>query len=211
MKVLIAVLFLFIAGSAFAQSDISIRVAKKQLRKMEREDQKWRNKFVKLSTGKNAGDSVAIKKALTYGHEIDSLHYANLEVIFKKYGYPGYDIVGQLGSLFFWLLVQHQDDHPNFQDSVLTSMKIAVDSGKANGTLYAYLLDRVKVNTGQLQVYGTQTELNSDSSSYQPMPCIDPDHLDDRRKSVGLGPISKYIESINKTYMIKPKYAKVQH
>jgi hypothetical protein len=65
---------------------------------------------------------------------------------------------------------------------------------------YAYLVDRVKVNTGQLQVYGTQMRLNKDSTSFEPKPVIDPDKLNERRKSVDLSMIESYIEIMNERY-----------
>lgn len=181
------------------------RSLKRDLHRMVNEDQKWRKRFTKISTGKHQNDSALIKKVNAKVNKIDSLNYFKVSYIFKKYGYPNYDLVGTGGEFYFWLLVQHQSDHLRFQDSVLTAMKIEVASGKASGLLYAYLLDRVNINSGKLQVYGTQTRLNADSSSYEPLPVIDPEHLNERRKSVGLGTIEKYIESINNTYMRKPQ------
>lgn len=130
----------------------------------------------------------------------DSLNYFLLKDIFAKYGFPNHDLVGQEGSSNFWLLVQHQDRHPAFQDSVLTKMKIEVDAHKASGRNYAYLVDRVKVNTGQQQIYGTQLELNEEHTSYIPKNVIDPDKLNERRLSVGLESIESYIEFMNQVY-----------
>lgn len=84
----------------------------------------------------------------------NSLNYYQVKEIFAKYGFPNYDLVGEKCSSDFWLLVQHQDRHPSFQDSVLAKMKTELDSNKASSSNYAYLVNRVKVNTGQPQVYG---------------------------------------------------------
>lgn len=167
---------------------------------METVDQKWRNKMTKYGNGELGKDTTLLH---TFTHNTllaDSLNYFLLKDIFAKYGYPNYDLVGERGSSNFWLLVQHQDRHPAFQDSVLTKMKIEVDSNKASANNYAYLVDRVKVNTGQLQVYGTQMKLNSDSTSYEPKPVIEPAKLNERRQSMGLASIEDYIEGMNERY-----------
>lgn len=208
MKILvICFAFLLSTSNLFGQKVATKinRPLKRELHRMERKDQKWRKRYIKIYTGKHQNDTTLIKELSSKMKETDSLNYFKIRNIFQQYGYPNYDLVGSSGELFFWLLVQHQDHHPQFQDSVLTAMKIQVDSGKATGILYAYLLDRVKVNTGLLQVYGTQTRLNADSTSYEPIPVVDPEHLNERRKSVGLGSIEKYIEGINKEYMRKPQ------
>ncbi len=161
------------------------------------EDQKWRNYMTKFWNGELKGDTISMQ---TIGYNCvlaDSLNYFQVKEIFAKYGFPNYDLVGEKGSSDFWLLVQHQDRHPSFQDSVLAKMKIEVDSGKASASNYAYLVDRVKVNTGQPQVYGTQMQMNSDTTSFEPKNVIEPDKLNERRKSVGLDSIESYIQTMN--------------
>jgi hypothetical protein len=167
---------------------------------METEDQKWRNYSTLLDNGQVPKDSIPMKEVIHRMILADSLNYPLLKNIFSKYGFPNYDIVGQNGSQNFWLLVQHQDNHPAFQDSVLTKMKEEVDHGKASAVNYAYLIDRVKVNTGQQQIYGTQMQMNSDTTSFIPKPVINPDHLNERRKSVGMPSEENYIDVMNNRY-----------
>jgi hypothetical protein len=170
-----------------------------ELDSLKQEDQRWRN-YMTQHNNKQVVDTISNAAISKYMIRADSLNLKEVRRIFKEYGFPGFDLVGQDGSHDFWLLVQHQDRHPAFQDSVLTAMKVQVDNNKAYGSDYAYLTDRVKVNTGQLQVYGTQMHLNADSTSFEPKPVIDPDKLNERRKSMGLSTIEEYIESMNKTY-----------
>ncbi len=189
---------LVLMSTAASAQNLSKKEIGKMLRKMEKADQSCRNAF-----HKHRNDSTKRKEAILLMIETDSLHYPKLQRIFKQCGYPTVEEGGGSAPFLFWLLVQHQDKHPTFQDSVLKAMKPLVDSGKVSGALYAYLLDRVNLNTGKLQVYGTQTRLNADSTKYIMAPCEDPEHVDDRRKSVGLGPIAPYLESLNRDF-IKP-------
>ena len=39
--------------------------------------------------------------------------------IFNEYGFPGYDLAGKGGSFDFWLITQHSDHNPEFQQNVL--------------------------------------------------------------------------------------------
>lgn len=167
---------------------------------MVAEDQKWRGYLVKHFNGELKDDTISYETISRKCSYTDSMNYFTLKNIFARYGYPNYDLIGTEGSHNFWLLVQHQDMHPAFQDSVLLRMKTEVDAGKAAGTDYAYLVDRVKVNTGQPQVYGTQMGLNEEKTSYIPQNVIEPEKLNERRKSVGLGSIESYIELMNTRY-----------
>jgi hypothetical protein len=160
------------------------------------EDQKWRNYIVSFDN-KQLGDDTTSRKTILYHlRATDSLNYFHLKNIFQRQGFPNYDLVGEKGSHNFWLLMQHQDLHPQFQEEVLERMKEEADKGKASMMNYAYLLDRVKVNTGQLQVYGTQMTLNSTSTSFEPKPVIEPEKLNERRKSVGLDAIESIFRSV---------------
>jgi hypothetical protein len=130
----------------------------------------------------------------------DSLNYFELKDIVDEYGYPGFDIVGEDYSNSFWNIIQHQDNNLGFQKEVLKKMKIECNRNNASKLYYAYLIDRVKVNSGEMQIYGTQMQLNLDSTSYEPKPIIELEKLDKRRMEVGLKPISEYITTMNTRY-----------
>lgn len=164
------------------------------------EDQKWRQYSTKYKNKEISEDTISYAEIWQNVRLTDSLNYYYVRNIFNQFGFPNYDLVGENGSSNFWLLVQHQDSHPLFQDSILTKMKIEVDAGKASNINYAYLFDRVKINTNQLQMYGTQLKLNSDSTTYEPISVFEPENLNERRKSIGLPTIEEYIEFANNLY-----------
>jgi hypothetical protein len=173
---------------------------REQIDSLADEDQKWRNMMRQLSNGELKADRYNKESVSKMIVTTDSLNYLEVKEIFETFKFPGYDMVGAKSSNHFWLLAQHQDAHPAFQDSILSEMKIQVDSSNASASDYAYLMDRVKVNTHQLQVYGTQMQMNSDSTSYEPRPVVEPEQLNARRKSMGLITIEDYIESMNNFY-----------
>ncbi|WP_315814614.1 DUF6624 domain-containing protein [Paraflavitalea speifideaquila] len=120
-----------------------------------------------------------------------------LENMFNRYGFPGFDVAGKEGSFNFWLMAQHCDKWPAFQDKVLTSMKKQVDKGNANPQNYAYLTDRVRMNTGRKQLYGTQVTYNTDSCQAYPRPTEDSLQLNERRKMMGMESIEKYLNAVS--------------
>jgi hypothetical protein len=133
----------------------------------------------------------------------DYKNYPILRKIVTDYGFPDFDLVGNISSQYFAILVQHQDNYVSFQDSVLKLMELAYKKGKASGTSYAYLTDRVKCNKGELQIYGTQ--MNWEEKVCEPKPVIEPEKLNERRKSVGLSTEEEYIEFMMKRYNKKQK------
>lgn len=163
-------------------------------------DQKWRNLATKQGNGEKLKDSIDPKTIFPNMILTDNSNLVEVRKIFYTYGFPNYDLVGTRGSSNFWLLVQHQDRSPAFQDSVLVLMKIEAEKGKASWNNYAYLIDRVKVNAGEKQIYGTQMQMNNDNTSFEPKPVIEPEKLNERRKSVGLGTIEEYADVMNSRY-----------
>ena len=117
-----------------------------------------------------------------------------LRVIVAKFGWPGLKLVGADGSNGAFIIVQHSDQAPEFQGICLKKLAIAVKHGEAPRSHYAYLTDRVEINAGRKQVFGTQMEYASGEA--KPKTVKDPDNLDKRRKWAGLEPISEYLEQV---------------
>jgi hypothetical protein len=167
---------------------------------LAKEDQKWRNLLTKFRNNEIPKDSIDEKTIEEQIILTDYLNFIKVKKIFYSHGFPNYDLVGVKGSHNFWYIVQHQDWHVEFQDSVLIAMKPEAEKGKASWTDYAYLIDRVKCNKRELQIYGTQMKKNKEGTSYEPKPVIEPEKLNERRKSIGLSTIEDYIKLMETNY-----------
>ena len=77
---------------------------------------------------------------------------------------------------------------------------------------YAFLVDRVRRNSKEPQLYGTQIVVNDVSKGYELQEVEKPEELDKRREQIGLPPIKEYLEKANKLYfeMNKDKLKKPQ-
>ncbi len=145
-------------------------------------------------------DSIKLSQALELRQKCFSDNYILANKILLKYGYPDNSKVGDNSAFNYWLIVQHMDTNKEFQKQVLDSMTNRLDKGLVSKQNWAYLYDRVKINYNELQIYGTQTMLNADSTSYIIKPTADILDLDKRRVSIGLWPIAEYINIMNKRY-----------
>jgi hypothetical protein len=145
-----------------------------------------------------------------YKDSVFGTHQLILDSIFKRHGYPGYNQVGKEGSQHFWLMVQHCDKHPEFQEKILAAMKEEVKKGNADPKNYAYLIDRVMLNTHRKQVYGTQVTYNTDSCQALPRPLQDSSTVNVRRHEMGLGNIEVYLNDMGTMHFEMNKAMYVQ-
>jgi thiol-disulfide isomerase/thioredoxin len=142
--------------------------------------------------------------------ETDFHNREQLKAIIDKHGFPTKAMVGELGMTAVFLVVQHSDRDKEFQASKLKYLDKAAKKGDVDKQDYAYLFDRIKVNAGEPQLYGSQWSnidfVNAKATLFE---VTDPDNLDKRRMEMGMMPISIYKNFMfsieNKDYMIKKR------
>jgi hypothetical protein len=123
-------------------------------------------------------------------HSIDDGNTRWLADLVARRGWPGRTLVGDKAAKAAWLLAQHADQDPDQQRAFLDALRAAVAQGEALAAHLAYLEDRVRVNAGQPQLYGTQFTMTGETIG--PCPIEDPGRLDERRAHVGLEPFADY-------------------
>ncbi len=109
---------------------------------------------------------------------VDQKNLTRMKQIVSDFGWPTISLVGKKASHMAWLLVQHADEDLKFQKHCLNLMKEAIKKKEVMLPDIAYLTDRVLVNQGKLQIYGTQF--------YKPIK--DWQNLNARRIRMGLTP-----------------------
>jgi hypothetical protein len=117
-----------------------------------------------------------------------------LAEILDEHGWPGADLVGEDGASAAWLIAQHSDQDVDFQARALELMRAAVEDGQADPTELAYLEDRVALNRGGAQTYGTQ--IGCVDGRAEPARLADPDGVDERRAEAGLQPLADYLAEL---------------
>jgi hypothetical protein len=89
-------------------------------------------------------------------------------------------------------------------------MRGEVEKGNASPSDYALLTDRVNLNTGTKQIYGTQVAYNTKTGQAYPKPLKDSANVNERRKAMGLDPIEAYLNRMTEMHfeMNKESYVK---
>lgn len=129
-------------------------------------------------------------------------HQPILESIIKRYGYPGFKQVGEKSANNFWLLVQHADAHLEFQRQTLKLMLPEVKHKNASPINYAYLSDRVAINSNTLEEYGTQVVYEGPGlGKAVPKSLRDPKNVDKRRAAIGMEPLEDYLNRMTKMHV----------
>lgn len=99
---------------------------------------------------------------------------------------------GELASTAAWLIVQHADHDPAWQKAMLPDIQKVAEAGDFSKSHWAMLVDRVAVNSGELQIYGSQGKCEFDRK-WHPKPIKDPNGVEARRKEVGLSTMTDNI------------------
>lgn len=124
-----------------------------------------------------------------YGIDMSASRNADrLAAIIDEHGWPPAVLVGRQGVEAAWLVALHADHDPAFQRRCLDLMADAAAAGEPEPSWLAYLTDRVLVNEGRPQRFGTQ--YRTTATGLQPHPIEDPDQVDQRRAEMGLAPLA---------------------
>lgn len=149
------------------------------------------NKVIARIINNLAEKDQKVRKKGVFDPILDQENTAVLKKIIKMYGWPTTNFVGKKASHFAWLLVQHADSDPKFQ-------KHCLDLMEKNTVDWAYLTDRILINEGKPQIYGTQFYEDSNEKLI-PRPIKNINTLEKRRKLVGLRTFKFYKKQMEKT------------
>ena len=126
-----------------------------------------------------------------YNPEMAAVHSRNaarMREILDQHGWPTRTLVGVDGEEAGWLIVQHAIGDPDLQRRSLGLLQEAVAAQEAPAWHWAYLADRIAFFEGRPQRYGTHSDF--DDEGYTAIYRLeDPEHVDEQRRSVGLGPL----------------------
>jgi len=132
----------------------------------------------------------------------DSVNLVKVKAILDKHGWLGPDVIGNSGSLTLFLVIQHADKQT--QEKYLPAMREAASNGKAAPANLALLEDRVALEEGKKQIYGSQIGRDEKTGKFYIRPIEDEINVDTRRAAVGLPPLKDYVKQWGIIY-VKPE------
>jgi hypothetical protein len=110
--------------------------------------------------------------------------------IIEKCGMPTLNEVTQQGMNAIWLGLQHNTDS-KYRAKYFPLIEKAVKNGDLSKEQYALMKDRILMDEGEPQLYGTQIK---DGKLYD---LESPKTVNKRRQEMGLGPIEDYLKAFN--------------
>lgn len=124
---------------------------------------------------------------------IDKINRDRLKEIIHQFGFPTKQLVGKDAMQGIFLMIQHSDNDREWQKGQLVNIERGVKQGDMDGQSYAYLYDRIKINGGEKQLYGTQFKnVDQINKTVELAETEDIENLDMRRMEVGMMPIEMY-------------------
>ena len=139
--------------------------------------------------------------------EQDKKNIEEIREIINEFGYPGKTLVGEPSNKSAWYVIQHSDYIEEY-------FPLIEKAGKENElpiTLVAMMEDRLLMNKGLEQKYGTQSKgfkiKNKETGGEEWFnfiwPIKDPDNVNDLRKSIGFDKtIEEYSKKLNVEYKV---------
>ncbi len=124
---------------------------------------------------------------------------AQLCPILKEFGWPTADVVGNEGVAAAFLLLKNSSSF-QLQIDLLPVIVAAAKKREILRSDFAGYFDRLRLNSGQKQLFGTQaTIMNGFLVLY---PIEGEAHVDARRKQYDLEPLSDYLRSLQSIYRL---------
>lgn len=184
--------FLFCLNTCAQDGTIVFPGLAKEISEMKAADQAARKLLGNAFENQSSKDSLNMMVG-----RLDSLHNIKLNSFIDKYGYPSPSMVGMRASHDFWVLTMHQDDDLAFQEKILSWLESIRKTSDVLSRNFATLHDRISVNKGNCQTYGTQVDFDTDLQKYISFPICDEKGLKKRRKKMKLMPLQRQLEQEN--------------
>lgn len=127
-----------------------------------------------------------------YVPRMEAVHIRNaarLRELIAEHGWPAEDIAGEDGAKAAWFIAQHAVGEPHFQRHSLLLLRECAAAGRTPAWQAAYLEDRIAMQEGCPQRFGTQWMDSPDDGRIRPWTLADPDRVNEFRASVGLEPL----------------------
>jgi hypothetical protein len=154
---------------------------RRELLAMEEEDRRVRQELA--DNGELGGPYVPRMEA------VHVKNAAQLRELIAAHGWPAEDIAGEDGAKAAWFIAQHAIGEPQFQRAALGLLQSCVAEGRTPAWHAAYLEDRISMQEGRPQRFGTQWMDSPDDGRVRPWRLAEPDRVNELRASVGLGPL----------------------
>jgi hypothetical protein len=121
--------------------------------------------------------------------EVHTRNAARLRALISEHGWPVEDIAGKDGSEAAWLIAQHAVGEPEFQRMTVSLLQAAAAARTIPAWHAAFLEDRVAMQEGRPQRFGTQWMDDPRDGLTRPWKLAEPENVNFLRASMALDPL----------------------
>jgi hypothetical protein len=133
----------------------------------------------------------------SYVPRMEAVHVRNaqrLEEIIIRLGWPDEQMAGEDGAKAAWLIAQHSVGSPGLQKLCLRLLQNSADQGRVPRWHCAYLEDRIAMQEGRPQRFGTQWMDDPVDGRARPWAVAEVERVNEWRAGVGLPPMPPIAE-----------------
>lgn len=187
------------AGDFVSADDEQILAVQKRITDLWRHDQSARATIISLPLSESRGAAFwANRLATAQTLRADAASTSYLEELLEVYDWIDRERFGASVSAHAWILVQHADDRVDLQAEVLSRMEPYLETGGIRPANYAYLWDRVAVNRGRPQRYGTQPIWTCTDRGLELEPIEDRQRADALRQELGMNSVADQLAEMSR-------------
>lgn len=165
------------------------------------EDQAARRVYLASKTDDKTGAEHWNRRlAMVQASKADTSSTQYMKSVLNDYDWIDINRFGDRVSMAAWLMVQHADAHVELQALALKRMEPYLQNGGVDKADYAFLWDRVAVNSDRKQRYGTQPTWEcTPEGNLTLQPLEDPDNVNMRREKMGMESVEKGLAGMAKS------------
>lgn len=181
--------------------DKNIAAVQQTLAKHWVEDQAARRVYLASRTEDKIGAAHWTRRlAVVTTSQADASSTQYMRGLLDEYDWIDTHRFGKRVSMAAWLMMQHADAHVELQALALKRMKPYLENGGVKKGDYAFLWDRVAVNSDRKQRYGTQPTWEcTPEGTLTLKPLEDPETVNARRAAMGLGTVEDGLAGMAKS------------
>lgn len=191
-RVILSILIILAANLAVAGTSVDI------FTEIQRQDQELRQEINKQSE-RFGHSSEEVAQLWQKQNELDAANQVKIADFLRKEGWPTSEQYPDgKASHTVWLVVQHAP--LSYQQEFYDLALVAYFNGDLHPYSFALLIDRIRVNAGKPQIFGSQLQSNKDDDGYHFPTILDKAHVNKRRAFVEMDSIEEYAKRNGITY-----------
>jgi hypothetical protein len=192
-------IFFLLTSCNMRQANHEASILKDELHEIYRSDQQYREELSKLPP--TSMKTIELWKKQNY---LDSINLTSVTKILDSMGFPHSPLFDDSAQTATFMVIQHADLKQ--QEKYFALFQKAADQDELKPSLVAKMIDRIRVDKGQKQIYGTQAVPLKDpktgymTDKYELAPIEDEENVNSRRLKVGLPTIEEGAKELGVDY-----------